>query len=122
MVRNRYSLWQTFVTFVLMKGLFKIFFLLLITCCYANTVFEFLDNEKKSNFDNESHCYVQQINNNNVEFTVHQNILFSDFILNTVPYYNFSAPFLSHYISPFTKRFCNPPPDKLYLLHLSFLI
>ena len=32
----------------------------LISCCYLNTVFEFSDIERKSNFENEAHNYIQQ--------------------------------------------------------------
>ena len=113
---------QTFVTFAAMKGYFKIFLLLIITCCYANTVFEFSDNEKKTNFENESHCYVQQADNNNIEFSVNQNIPFNDLILNPSQQHNFSTPILSLNSSSFFKKFFYPPPDKLYLLHLSLLI
>ena len=113
---------QSFVTFIAMKRLFKIFLILLTTCCYANTVFEFPDNEKKTNFENESHCYVQQTDHNKVEFSANQNIPFSDLISNTSPQHNFSAYSLSLNRSSFTKKFFYPPPDKLYLLHLSLLI
>lgn len=104
-----------------MKGFLKIFFLLLVTCCYLNTVFEFSDDEKKTNFENESHCYVQEINNNNVEFSVNQNIPFSEGIFNTSHQHNFST-ILSPNSSSFYIKFFYPPPDKLYLLHLSLLI
>ena len=113
---------QTFVTFAAMKRLFKIFLLLLITCCYANTVFEFSDNEKKTNFENETHCYVQQTNNINAEFSLTQKVPFNDLILNTSSQHNFSAHTSSLNSSWFYKKFFYPPPDKLYLLHLSLLI
>ena len=32
----------------------------LILCCYLNTIFEFSDIEEKSNFENETHSYIQQ--------------------------------------------------------------
>ena len=46
-----------------MKSVIKIFLLTLLSCCYINTVFEFSDTEKKANFENESHCYIHQDNN-----------------------------------------------------------
>ncbi len=42
-----------------MKSVFKIILLVIISCCYFNSVFEFSDIEKKANFENESHAYVQ---------------------------------------------------------------
>ena len=105
-----------------MKPVFKILLLILISCCYLNTVFEFPDNEKKTNFENESHCYVKLIKNNNIEFSVNQNIPFSELILNTSQQHNFFTTILSLNRSSFYKKFFYPPPDKLYLLHLSLLI
>ena len=46
-----------------MKKQFKILLLILVSFCYGNTVFEFSDTEKKANFENESHVYVQQHHN-----------------------------------------------------------
>ena len=43
-----------------MKSYFKIIIFTLISCCYFNTVFELSDNEKKENFGNETHSYIQQ--------------------------------------------------------------
>lgn len=43
-----------------MKSYFKIIIFTLISCCYLNTVFEFSDNERKENFENEAHNYIQQ--------------------------------------------------------------
>ena len=113
---------QTFITFATMKGYFKIFVLLLITCCYANTVFEFSDKEKENNFENESHCYIQQANNNNAEFSVTQSIPFSDLIFNTPNQHSFLTDALSLNSSSFYENIFYPPPDKIYLLHSSLLI
>ena len=41
------------------KGL-KIFLLIILSCCYFNTVFEFSDTEKKANFENEAHSYINK--------------------------------------------------------------
>ena len=43
-----------------MKSHFKIIMFILISCCYLNTVFEFSDKERKANFENEIHNYIQQ--------------------------------------------------------------
>ena len=61
-------------TFATMKGYIKIFLLILISCCYVNTVFEFSDTEEKANFENESHAYIQQFNNLIFAKSVTQNI------------------------------------------------
>ena len=113
---------QTFITFVAMKGHFKIFLLLLITCCYANTVFEFSDNEKETNFKNESHCYIKQTNNNSAEFSVTQSIPISDLIFNIPNQHSFSTDAHSLNSSSFYEKFFYLPPDKIYLLHSSLLI
>ena len=105
-----------------MKEFFKIFLLLLITGCYANTVFEFSDDEEKTNFENESHCYVQLVNTNNIEFSVNQNIPFSNHILYTSQQHNFSTYILLLNSSSFTEKYFYPPPGKLYLLHSSLRI
>lgn len=41
------------------KGL-KILLLIILSCCYINTVFEFSDTEKKANFENEAHTYINK--------------------------------------------------------------
>ena len=112
---------QTFVTFAAMKGHFKIFLLILITCCYANTVFEFSDNEKKTNFENESHCYIQQDNSNlNYTYTKIVKQLDNDIISwHSV----ITSPIASNDTYSFaeTKNF-SPPPERLYLCYSVLLI
>ena len=104
-----------------MKGFFKIFLLILITCCYANTVFEFLDNEKKTNFENETHSYIQQDDLNLSEtFTKIVKQLDNDIInWHSV----ITSPFVGNDAFSFTetKNF-SPPPERLYLRHSVFLI
>ena len=86
------------------------------------TVFEFSDTEKKSNFENESHVYVQQ----------YQDFSFENLDLQTVPHFEI-IPFTQicfcfdlHLIPSrdyliYQKAFIKPP-DRLFLLHSSFLI
>ena len=86
------------------------------------TVFEFLDTEKKLNFENESHIYVQQ----------HHDYSFENADLQTVPHFDItsaypirfcfdSAPIPSKDYLIYQKTFIQPP-DRLFLLHSSFLI
>ncbi len=42
-----------------MKFIFKIL-LLIVSCCYLNTIFELSDKETKTNFENEVHTYLHQ--------------------------------------------------------------
>ena len=113
---------QTFLTFAEMTKRIKIFLLLLITCCYANTVFEFSDNEKRSNFENETHCYVKQTSNQSFEITSTQSVPLYDLIFNIPTQFSFPSNQLSlNYIS-FYEKYFSPPPQRLFILHSSFLI
>ena len=105
-----------------MKKHFKIFLLTLISFCYGMTVFEFSDTEKKSNFENESHVYVQQ----------HHDYDFEIADLQTIPHFDITCayPILFHFdldLIPsrdyliYQKTFIKPP-DRLFLLYSSFLI
>lgn len=109
-------------TFVIMKKHFKIFLLTLISFCYGMTLFEFSDTEKKSNFENESHVYVQQ----------HHDYSFEQVDIQTVPnceltsiysicFYSDSDLIPSTDCLIYQKTFTQPP-DRLFLLHSSFLI
>ena len=104
-----------------MNRFFKIFLLLLITCCYANTVFEFLDNEKKANFENETHTYIQQDNHNLTEtYTKIVKQLDNEIISwHSV----ITSPIASNDTYSFaeTKNF-SPPPERLYLRYSVLLI
>ena len=104
-----------------MKSVLKILLLTLISCCYLNTVFEFSDNEKKTNFENESHTYIQQDNHNlSVTYTKTVKQLDNDIInwhsLTT-------SPIASNDTFSFaeTKNF-SPPPERRYILYASLLI
>lgn len=103
-----------------MKKTVKIFLLLLISFCYGNTIFEFLDTEKKSNFENESHTYIQQSHSHDF---VKQNVPLGDFNIISNPTFDFGALPISRI--KIGLYFCNHfylPPNKLYLLHSTFLI
>lgn len=104
-----------------MESIFKIFLLTILSCCYINTVFEFSDTEKKANFENESHNYIPQDNNNNKITTP---------IAKAVKHFDITFD-NSHqlYISAKCKdKKCKylyykyfKPPDKLFLLYTSLL-
>ena len=105
-----------------MKSYTKIVLLILISCCYANTVFEFSDIEEKANFENESHAYIQQFNNQ----------IFVNSVAQSMPHcvINYDTPIQFHLngILPaskcisFYKSSFFPKRDKLFILYSSFLI
>lgn len=104
-----------------MKSFFKIILLTLISCCYLNTVFEFSDTEKKANFENETHAYIQQDTQNlNVTYTkaVKQldNVIVSWQTAITFPLIANDAFSFAE-----TKNF-SPPPKRRYILYASLLI
>ena len=103
-----------------MKSIIKIFLLILLSCCYFNTVFEFSESEEKANRENESQLYVH-----------HDNKSKAIFIVKTVPYFNNALiiPYqfiLAGALSPFTNnKFLHKyfyPPGGLFLLFRSLLI
>jgi hypothetical protein len=105
-----------------MKSIFKTLLLSIVSCCYLNTVFEFSDNEKESNFKNETHCYVQQTSNKSFEITATQSVPLYDIIFNIPTQFSFPSNQLSlNYIS-FYEKYFSPPPQRLFILHSSFLI
>ena len=110
------------ITFATMKSVIKIFLLTFLSCCYINTVFEFSDTEKKANFENESHCYIQQISADNADFSVTQNAPFNVLNFNIPNQHHFFTDELSLNSSSFYEKFFYPPPNKIYLLHSSLLI
>ena len=104
-----------------MKSIFKIILLTLISCCYLNTVFEFSDAEKKANFENETHSYIQQDNQNlNITYTKTVKQLDNAFISwqteITFPHTDNDAFSFAE-----TKNFF-PPPERRYILYASLLI
>ena len=109
------------VTFNLMKAILKIILLTLISCCYLNTVFEFSDREKKTNYENESHTYIQQASQNlNVTYTKAINQLDNVFI-SWQTEITFS-PIDNDALSFAETKTLFPPPERRYILYCSFLI
>ena len=86
------------------------------------TVFEFLDTEKKSNSDNESHVYVQQYHDFSFENLDLQNIPHFD-ITSTYPIsFCFDLNLTQLKDCLFYQKTFIQPPETLFLLHSSFLI
>lgn len=103
-----------------MKSIFKIL-LLVVSCCYLNTIFEFSDEESKANFENEIHTYLHQQEQNiklvcaktikkiNPEIVLaEQNDVFSVLNIDTEII--------------FVNNSFSPPPQRKYILYESFLI
>lgn len=109
-------------TFATMKGYIKIFLLILISCCYVNTVFEFSDTEEKANFENESHAYIQQFNNLIFAKSVTQNIPHCDINCDIPIQFHLSAIIPATKYNSFYKDSFFPKRDKLFILYSSFLI
>ena len=86
------------------------------------TVFEFSDTEKKSNFENESHIYVQQLHDYSFEHGNIQTVTHLDI----TSIYSFCFRFDLVLIPSkdcliYHKNFAQPP-ERLFLRHSSFLI
>ncbi|MFV5695490.1 hypothetical protein ACM55G_08650 [Flavobacterium sp. LB3P122] len=104
-----------------MKGYIKIVLLILISCCYINTVFEFSDSEEKANFENESHAYIQQFSNQIFANSVTQSIPHCD-ISDTPIQFHLNGILPVSKCNSFYKSFFFPKRDKLFILYSSFLI
>ena len=104
-----------------MKSVFKILLFTLISCCYLNTVFEFSDKEKKANFENETHCYIQ-LDNQTHTFTCVKTVKQLDNVIIgwlpeiSIPGGSSNAVGLSQY------KYYSPPPERRYILYASLLI
>ena len=105
-----------------MKGYIKIVLLILISCCYVNTVFEFSDTEEKANFENESHAYIQQFSNQTFANNVTQSIPHCDINCDTPIQFHLSAITPASKCNSFYKISFFPKRDKLFILYSSFLI
>lgn len=105
-----------------MKSFFKIIIFTLISCCYINTVFEFLDNEEKLNFEKESHCYTYQetLKLDFSQTTTQNNVVVieSDFQPQTTLY-----PVIASNITAnnYQNKFFQPP-QRFYIFYSSLLI
>ncbi|MBC7511378.1 MAG: hypothetical protein H7320_21920 [Ferruginibacter sp.] len=104
-----------------MNPVFKILLLSLLSCCYLNTVFEFSDAEKKSNFENESHTYIQQDNHElNVNYAKTVKQPDSDIISR---HSVIGFPFARKEAFKFSEsEDFSPPPERRYILYASLLI
>lgn len=109
-------------TFETMKKQFKIVLIILVSFCYGNTVFEFSDTEKKVNFENESHVYVQQNHNPDFGNDVMQSFPHFDIISHTPYFFNLGSTLILSKDNLYFKKSFIPPPDRLFLLNSSFLI
>ncbi|PWA10499.1 hypothetical protein DB891_04520 [Flavobacterium laiguense] len=106
----------------MMKGYIKIVLVILISCCYVNTVFEFSDTEEKVNFENESHAYIQQFSNQTFANIVTQSIPHCDINCDTLIQLHLSAILPASKCISSYKNSSFPKPDKLFILYSSFLI
>ena len=104
-----------------MKRGLKIFLLIILSCCYFNTVFEFSDTEKKINFENETHFYIHQ-DNQSLNITYTKTVKQLD---NTVINWQTKTIFPAIINVAFSKaksiKF-SPPPERIYLRNSVFLI
>ena len=103
-----------------MKSVLKIFLLTLLACCYINTVFEFSDTEKKANFENESHNYNHQDNNNHLTTLIAKAIQHFDIAFDIPHQLNFFAKCKDKICKYFYYKYFEPP-DRLFLLYTSLL-
>lgn len=105
-----------------MKGYFKLLILILISCCYINTVFEFSDTEKQANFENESHLYIQQCNNLTFTNSLTQSIPHCDINCDTPIQCHLSAVLPAFKCNSLYKSSFFSKPDRLFILYSSYLI
>ena len=87
-----------------MKRYIKIVLLILISCCYFNTVFEFSDTKKQGNFENKSHAHLQQSINKFFANSVTQSIPHYDIIVDMQIRFHLSAILLSSKYNSFFPR------------------
>lgn len=86
------------------------------------TVFEFLDNEKKANFENESHIYVQQHHDYSIEQVDIQTVPHFDITSNYPIRFRFDLALISSKDYLIYQKTFIQPPDRLFLRYSSFLI
>ena len=102
-----------------MKSIIKIFLLTVLTCCYVNTVFEFAESEKKANFENESHYYTHN-DNNDLIIPIAKTVQHFDIAFDYLHQLNFSANCKDNKCKHFYYKYFKPP-DRLFLLNTSLL-
>ena len=114
---------QAFFIFASLKKYFKILLLTLATCCYFNTVFEFSDTEKKTNFEKETHVYIHTeketiAHSAKIEKHIDELVQLMDgYHQHLIASQKSSPSFLSVY-----KNLPSPKSNKLYLYDSVFLI
>lgn len=105
-----------------MKGYIKIVLLILISCCYVNTVFEFSDTEKKANFENETHIYVYQtiLEVDITETKIQKQI--DTIVFDSQPKVSFNPVVISKVTTNYNLHKYSEPPERRYILYASLLI
>jgi len=104
-----------------MKSAVKIFILLLLSCCYLNTVFEFSGCEKKANFENESNYYIHQ-GNYELTILIAKTVQHFDLALVILHRLELSANWNDIYFNLFYYKHSPPQPTRLFLWHSSLLV
>ena len=94
---------------------------ILISCCYLNTVFEFSDVEKKSNFENEAHSYIQQ-DTQTLNTTFSKIVLQLDKVIVNEQTETFNHITFCVSDSNYKIEYVLPPPERRYILYSSLII
>ncbi|WP_309613091.1 hypothetical protein [Flavobacterium sp.] len=93
----------------------------LISCCYFNTVFEFSDVEKKSNFENEAHNYIQQ-DTQTLNTTYSKIVLQLDKVIINEQTETVNLFIVCFNDSNYKTDYALPPPERRYILYSSLII
>ena len=93
----------------------------LISCCYLNTVFEFSDIEKKSNFENEAHNYIQQ-DTHTLNTTFSKIVLQLDKVIVNKQTETVNPITVCVSYSNYKIKYLLPPPERRYILYSSLII
>lgn len=104
-----------------MKSFFKIIIFTLISCCYLNTVFEFSDIEKKSNFENEAHNYIQQ-DTQTLNTTYSKIVLQLDKVIINEQTETVNSVIVCFNDSNYKTDCVLLPPERRYILYSSLII
>lgn len=104
-----------------MKSYFKIIIFTLVSCCYFNTVFELSDNEKKENFGNETHSYIQQ-DTQSLNTTYSKIVLQLDKVIINEQTETVNPVIVCFNDSNYKTDYVFPPPEHRYILYSSLII
>jgi len=104
-----------------MKSYFKIIIFTLISCCYLNTVFEFSDNERKVNFENEAHSYIQQ-DTQTLNTTYSRIVLQLDKVIIDKQTETVNSVIVCDNANNYKSDYVLPPPKRRYILYSSLII